>query len=217
MFKKLLILLVLLLILGAVVVFGAIGAVLPWFTVRNEQPVTTLETSIPTQPASPTLAPTAISTLPTATPVPPAGILYRDESAGFELTYPMDWTLDPSKPIGSRASQALLLSPGTTTETLADGGSRIAIVIYSWDPKNDLSAYVTRRKAAWDASGSTIIEETDLKLAGGRHAVSFIVESTDKQRDFILITTVGEKYLEIAGQGNLALIKEIARTLSPAD
>ncbi len=209
MLKIILIVLLVLVILGAVVVFGVLGLVLPWFVTQSDQTITTVDASDPPQIAIPTFT--------AATQVTPVGNLYKDESSGFQLTYPEDWTLIPSKPIGSRASQALLLSPGTTAETLPDGGSRIAIVIYTWGPKNDLSAYVTRRKAAWDASGCTIIEEMELKLADGRRAVSFIVESTDKQRELILITTVGEKYLEIAGQGNLALIKEIARTLSPAD
>jgi len=207
MFKKLIILLVVIFALGAVVTISSISAILPWFVTRSDQTITTVDVSDPPQ--------IAIPILPAATQVLPSGNLYKDESSGFQLTYPVDWTLDPSKPLGSRASQALLLSPGTTAESLAEGGSRVSIVIYAWDPTNDLSAYVARRKAAWNASSSTIIEEKDLILADGIRAVSFIVESTDKQRDFILITTAGEKYLEIVGQGNLELIEEVAQTLSP--
>ena len=209
MLKIVLIVLLVLVILGAAVVFGVLGAVLPWFVTRSDQTITTVDASGPPQ--------IAIPTLPAATQVPPVGNLYKDEASGFQLTYPVDWTLDPSKPLGSRASQALLLSPGTTAESLADGGSRVSIVIYTWDPTNDLSAYVTRRKAAWNASGTTIIEEKELILAGGIQAVSFIVENTNKQRDFILIATMREKYLEIAGQGNLEVIEEIAQTMSPVE
>ena len=179
----------------------------------------------PTTPVIPTTPPAKTATafpLPTQTPAPvatttpPAGNIYTDSTTGFQLTYPAGWTLDPNKVIGSRASQALLLSPGTTAEKLADGGSRVAIVVYSWDPKNDLSAYLAKRKAAWDASGSKIIEESTLSLAGAHPAEGLIVQSTDGQKSFILITTAGEKYLEIVGEGDLAVAKEIALTLSPA-
>ena len=207
--NKFIILLLVILALGALVIISSVGAVRPWAVSRSDQPVTMVDPSDPTQ--------IPIYTMPTVTPVSPVGSIYRDEAASFELTYPVDWMLIPSKPLGSRASQALLLSPGTTAESLGDGGTRISIVIYNCDPMGDLSAYVTKRKAAWNASGSTILEETELELAGGHQAVSFIVESTDKQRDFIMITTTKEKYLEIAGQGNLAWIKEIAQTLSPLD
>ena len=86
-----------------------------------------------TEPPLPSQTPT-----PTATPRSLTGITYTDASNGFALTYPTGWTLDPNKPIGSRADQALLFSPGTTAEKLAEGGARVAIVVYSWDPKNDL-------------------------------------------------------------------------------
>ncbi len=173
-----------------------------------------------TLPVTSTVTPTE-KPLPTATPAPtatptPTENIYTDQSAGFELTYPLSWTLDPNKPIGSRASQALLLSPGTTAETLADGGSRVAIVVYKWDPKNDLDAYLAMRKSAWEASGSKIVEETELKLTGERRAVSLVVQSTDNQQDFILLTTVGEDYLQIVGTGDLVLTRQIALTLSPA-
>ncbi len=183
--------------------------------------VLTLVACAPTALAAPvlpteTLLP-SVSPSPTATPTPAAGVTYTDAANEFELTYPAGWSLEPSKPIGSRASQARLLSPGTTAETLADGGARISIVVYTWDPKNDLNAYLARRKSAWDASGTKIIEETALKLAGERPAVGFIVQSTDNQQSFLLITTAGEKYLEIVGEGNLSLTREIALTLSPAN
>jgi hypothetical protein len=170
-------------------------------------------------PATATVVPTEIP-LPTETPTPiasatPPGSTYVDQSTGFQLTYPAGWNLDPNKPIGSRATQALLLSPGTTAETLAEGGTRIAIVVYSWDPKNDLAAYLDHRKAAWEASGNKIVEENDVTLAGDRPAVGLILQGTDNQQNYLLITTASEKYLEIVGVGDLALSQEIAMSLSP--
>ncbi len=175
----------------------------------------------PTAPSAATasVAPTEIP-LPSETPAPTATATisvntYVDQSAGFQLTYPVSWTLIPNTPIGTRGSQALLLSPGTTAEKLGDG-SRIAIVINKWDPKNDLNAYLAMRKSAWEASGSKIVEETELKLAGDRLAEGLIVQSTDGQQVFILLTTAGEDYLQIVGEGDLTLTRGIALSLSPS-
>jgi hypothetical protein len=41
------------------------------------------------------------------------------------------------------------------------------------------------------------------------------VQGPDKAQAFILLTTVGENYLKVSGEGNLTLIEEIARTLQP--
>jgi len=152
--------------------------------------------------------------LPTSTPSFPVAT-YRDETAGFEFDYPADWTLDPSSQMGVRGAQALLLSPGTTPETLAEGGSRVAITVYLWDPKNDLTAYVAQRRTAWDALGFEFSSESTWALADGRRVKNFIIQFPDQLPAFFLFTTVGEDYLEISGEGDLALVEEIGRTLRP--
>ncbi|MCX6049095.1 MAG: hypothetical protein NT075_28680 [Chloroflexi bacterium] len=178
----------------------------------------------------PTLAPTTepmpeaptpeITSEPTAAPSAAAPQLsftpktYTDERAGFELDYPAEWTLDPSSQVGVRGGQALLLSPGTTPETLANGGTRVSITTYNWDPKNDLAAYVAQRKVAWDASGFAIIREERWPLADGRVANIFVVK-TPEQPTFTLLTTIGQDYLQISGDGDSALVEEIAHTLRP--
>ncbi len=76
--------------------------------------------------------PVAVSS-PTPTPVPTVAphsfdaATYKDEAEGFQLDYPANWTAVPSGQNGSRGSQAQLLSPGTTPEALAAGGSRVGI------------------------------------------------------------------------------------------
>lgn len=161
-------------------------------------------------PASePTAAPAAEAPQLSFTPA-----TYTDESAGFALDYPSDWTLDPSSQVGVRGAQSLLLSPGTTMETLADGGTRLSIVTYIWDPKNDLDAYIAQRKIAWDSSGFTITREETWQLPDGRTAYVFEVNTPD-QPTFMFFTTVGEDYLQIAGEGDQALIEEIAHTFRP--
>lgn len=162
----------------------------------------------------PTFLPTATTPPePTATQISFAASIYKDEANGFELDYPADWTQIPNEQIGSRGSQALLFSPGSTAESLAPGGTRLIITIYDWDPKYDLASYVTQRKIAWDASGFTILKEGKGDLSDGRKEMHYILESPEKQLSYSLYTTVGEKYLQIAGDGDLALIEEIVRTL----
>jgi len=87
--------------------------------------------------------------------------------------------------------------------------------VYNWDPINDLAAYVTQRKTAWESGASKIITEAKGDLADGRKEMHFIVESPVKLRSYFLFTTVGENYLQIAGEGDLALIDTIAHTLRP--
>jgi hypothetical protein len=139
---------------------------------------------------------------------------YVDESAGFALDYPVEWTVDPSSQIGMRGGQALLLSPGSTAETVAAGGSRISLVTYVWDPKNDLDAYVTQRKVAWDASGFAIEREEQWQLNDGRAVYGFVL-LTPSEPTFTVLTTVGEDYLQISGEGDPTLTEEIIRTLRP--
>jgi len=202
------------LLLFVLVACGAPGRVEP----------TAAPTMLPT--IAPTTAPTpepptpAATSEPTAAPVAEARPLsftpatYTDARAGFELDYPATWTLDPSSQIGVRGGQALLLSPGTTAETVASGGTRVSITTYLWDPKNDLDAYVAQRKVAWAASGFAITREEQWPLADGRTAYVFVVQ-TPEQPTFTLLTTIGQDYLQIGGDGDAALVEEIAHTLRP--
>lgn len=174
----------------------------------NIQPTTMIPSDPPDVIQTATLAP-----VPTQTQISFIPTTYRDEINDFQLDYPAGWTLIPFEQIGSRAGQAQVYSPGSTAETLIAGGTRFTISVYEWDPKNDLPAYVNQRKIAWDASGQKIISESEGVLLEGRKEMHFIVESPQKEQAFFLYATIGEKYLQIAGDGDLALIEEISRTM----
>ena len=174
--------------------------------------------------SSATVAPPA--SLPAATDVPALAAAtapalsfvpatYQDQANGFELEYPADWASSPNTQIGSRGSQALLLSPGASAESLPDGATRITITIYLWDPKGDLTAYADHRKSAWEGSLSTIQQELEGALSGWTCGVDFVVRGPDGATTYVLLTTLGEQYLEIAGEGDLALVREVAHTLRP--
>jgi hypothetical protein len=171
-------------------------------------------------PTAPPEAPTSTA-VPSETPAVPqpsfAAATYRDEANGFELDYPAGWSLSPDTQIGSRGSQAQLFSPGATAEQLPAGATRIGITVYLWDPKNDLAAYVDHRKVAWQSGTQTIEAQQEGELADGRHEFDFIVRGADGATAFFLFTTLGDRYLEISGDGDLTLIREVALTLRPLD
>ena len=141
---------------------------------------------------------------------------YINETVGFALDYPSDWTVVESV-LGERGSQALLLSAPEIADlaVLPEGATRVAVVVYQWDPKNDLAAFVEVRKVAWDASGFTILEEEDLVLDLGLSARQFVVQTPDGLNALFLFVAVGNQYVSISGEGDLALVKEIALRLRP--
>ncbi len=138
---------------------------------------------------------------------------YEDASDKFAFQYPADWTLLPEQIIGDRGAQTVLLSPGSSVETLADGGSRVLLFRYRWDPKNDLSAWSAQRKQAWEASGMVILDESTRELADGRAVIDLLMQSVDGSQVLFSLTTIGDRYMEINAQGNLELCKEILGTL----
>jgi len=179
-------------------------------------PVTSVATMA--APTSPTvLASPAPTAKRTSVPLSFTPATYKAEAQGFELDYPSDWTTVPINVIGSRGSSGALYSPGSSAETLAEGGSRVGVTVYLWDPNNDLAAYVQHRKTAWEpgSGGSSIIKESSGNLVDGREYASFVVQAADDRQAFFLFTTLGENYLEISGEGNLALVEEIALTVRP--
>jgi hypothetical protein len=176
-----------------------------------------IETQTPTLPVlieALTAAPTLAPTLEESVQLTFSATRFEDEEGKFAFDYPDTWTVDQEQVIGDRGSQQVLLSPGSTVETLAEGGSRIILVRYDWDPKNDLAARVTMRKTAWDASGFVIVDESTRELEDGRAVVDLLMETPDKQQVLFCLTTIGERYLEIVAEGDIVLGKEILSTLA---
>jgi len=139
---------------------------------------------------------------------------FVDEDAGVKLYHPADWTVLPREQVGDRGSQAALLSPGSTLEQVTEGGSRITLVLYKWDPKNDLTAFVAQRELAWEASGFEFNRQENFLLEDGREVVWFQVMVGDDSKVLFAFTTAGEDYLQVAGEGDLELIEEILLSLS---
>ena len=191
--------------------FLALAACAGQSTAVPETPLAPTATEQATAP-QPTPEPTAAATeqLPAQTEAPPEPALsfepatYEDELAGFELDYPAEWQLSDQQVLGDRGSQALLTS---------NGEPRLAITVYLWDPKNDLDAYVDHRRQAWSGSGFSILLEEPLVLEGGHPAMRFVVQTAEGEQAFFFFTTIGERYLELSGTGDPALLAKIAQTV----
>ena len=98
--------------------------------------------------------------------------------------------------------------------TLPEGATRVSATVYRWNPKNDLAAYVANRKTAWEASGFQILQEEQLTLELGLPAVQFTVQTPESQAIF-LFAALGDQYLELSGEGNLELVREIVQRVRP--
>ena len=141
-------------------------------------------------------------------------LIFQDNAAGIRLLYPEDWVIISRQEEGDRGAQAAMLSPGTTLNQLAEGGTRLSLLYHQWDPKGDLDAYVAQRKLAWEASGFQVIDEENLLLADGRKVIIFSVETTENTRVVSAFLVAGEEYLEINADGNIDLALEIIHTIT---
>lgn len=189
------------------------------FLVASQPETVPLEPVMETQEVvviQPTIPPA-----PTETPLPvPAfdATTYRDEVAGFEFDHPIGWTFDA----GEGQSRGYFVQfyswdwePGDPIDPLPAGGTVLSVTVQLWDPKNDLEAFINQRKLAWDASGISILTEERILLSGDRPAAQFTVRAVDGAQAFFLLTTNGEDYLVLSGNGDLNLLAEIAHTLRP--
>ena len=142
-----------------------------------------IESQVPTKSPLVTETPAVIVTETPALPTLSfSSVTYTDDLGKFAFDYPDTWTLNAEQVIGDRGSQTLLLSPGSSAESIAEGGSRIVLMRYDWDPKNDLAARVTQRKTAWEASGFVILDESTRELKDGRAVVDLLFQTADKTR-----------------------------------
>ena len=175
-----------------------------------------IETTVPPIPAAteaPTAAPTLAPTQEETVKLSFSAIRFEDLEGKIIFDYPDNWTAEMEQVIGDRGSQQVLLSPESTLETLAEGGARIILMRYDWDPKNDLVARVTMRKTAWATSGFVILDESTRELEDGRAVVDLLMETPDKTQFLVVLTTVGDRYLEMSAEGDLNLCREILGTL----
>lgn len=178
---------------------------------------TQVQTDVPSLPSNTEPAPAPTEAAPN--PKLPAASFesqpYINEEAGFALDYPTGWTVNEVV-VGPRGTQVQFLSSPELAEMaeLPEGATRVNATLYQWDPKNDLAAFATNQKTAWEASGFTILEEEQLVLELGLPAVRFNVQTPETNVVF-LVTTLEGQYLVLSGEGNLDLVNEIVQRVRP--
>ena len=141
-----------------ILMLTACGPAAEKITVEPTNPPSPTRTPIPTNPPLPSSTPEPTELpAPTAQPASFEALTYRDETAGFELDYPASWALDG----GERHSRGYYVQfyswnwqPGDVVESIPSGETILAITVNNWDPKNDLEAFITQRKLAWEPSGT---------------------------------------------------------------
>lgn len=179
--------------------------------------LTQVQTDVPSLPTNTEPAPAPTEAAPN--PKLPAASFesqpYINEEAGFALDYPTGWTVNEVV-VGPRGTQVQFLSSPELAEMaeLPEGATRVNATLYQWDPKNDLAAFATNQKTAWEASGFTILEEEQLVLELGLPAVRFNVQTPETNVVF-LVTTLEGQYLVLSGEGNLDLVNEIVQRVRP--
>lgn len=170
-------------------------------------------TAQPTMQPATTIQPTAVSA-PTEVRIPaPAweAQTYVNEEVGFALDVPADWTYT-EQAVGERGSQVKFLSAPDISDNavVIEGGVRLIITLYDWEPKDDLPAFVAVRKEAW--ADNTILSEAQVTLEGGLPSTLITLQTPDAALVYLL-AYVGEKYLVISGEGDLELAKQVFLTL----
>jgi hypothetical protein len=137
--------------------------------------------------------------------LPVESFTYENPEIGLLVDFPKDWTVGDMTVIGERASQTLVSAPGDTTI--------VTLTINLWEPYNDLDAYAETRQIAWDASGFTTLSTQEWTLNNGQMARVFVLETPEAQPVLFLLTALDNRYLTLAGEGDLQLVEQIARTL----
>lgn len=169
-------------------------------------------------PATSLPAPASTEVVPASTPEPTFPVsVYRDASVGFQMDYPEGWMVE-SFVIGPRGSQGQLASwqhrPGDIETGRPEGSTLVTATSYRWDPQENLSAYAEHRVTAWDASGFAVQTEGTVTLPDGRPAMTYLVRTPDTLT-FFLFAAYGSYYVEVAGDGDLNLVRHLALTLRP--
>jgi hypothetical protein len=143
-------------------------------------------------------------------------LTHHDAEYGFSFDYPTDWMLDAVR-LGERAPAAYQLTswvhePGMVSG-VPEGGSIMSINVQLWDPRGDLDAYAAQRRLAWEASSLTLLREEEIILVNGNRALTGVIEEPEQGQGYFLFTTLGDYYLSATGDGDVAMLELIARSI----
>lgn len=137
--------------------------------------------------------------------LPVESLSYENPEIGLLVDFPREWMIGDTIVIGERASQTMASAP--------DGSTIVTLTVNLWEPYNDLGAYAEMRQIAWDASGFTTISSQEWTLNNDQTARVFFLETPEADPVFFLLTALDDRYLTLAGEGDLELVEQIALTL----
>ncbi|MCL4258665.1 MAG: hypothetical protein KJZ53_09075 [Anaerolineales bacterium] len=174
---------------------------------------------IATAPVAPTVAATTPQSQPTEAQQPSfEATTYQDAEGRFSLQYPASWQILGGES-GARGEYVQITSwdPGAAgIEQVPAGESLLQITVYQWDPKGDLPARLDMRRTAFNNSGITIAEETEMDFDGGPGAVRMRLVSSGEE-SIVYFFVLGDENLEISGTGDLQLLDEVIQTFEYGD
>lgn len=131
-------------------------------------------------------------------------VTYHDEESGFELLYPAEWNTPGGEVLGSR---------GYGISFFNQDEIQMQVTIFLWDPKRDLAAWSEHIEQSWTGSGNTIISKDEKILQGGHQAFAYLIQTTAGNNIYNLLTTIGNRYLQLSGEADPELLAEVASTL----
>lgn len=142
---------------------------------------------------------------------------YFDEEGRFELQYPIGW----NEGFGERHSRGYFrqlvswdISESNSIEFRPPDGTYAQITVYSWEPLNDLDAYIAQRMPSWESSEWEVVDLEELQIAGN-DAVKFTLESPNAEAPvFLFWLVLGARYLELSGMGDFSILNEMVQSIN---
>ncbi len=166
---------------------------------------------------------TPVATLPTATVASPTEdsgpsfdpVVYSDPEGRFEISYPSGWMVDDAQ-AGSRGGYVQITSwqheLGGFSE-VPEGEHVLQLATYVWDPVGDHAARLDMRRSNFESSGNVILEEEEIVFANGQVGTKLVMQATNGDTSVVLLTVLGDQYLEISGNGpDTELLEDILST-----
>lgn len=140
---------------------------------------------------------------------------YVDLDGDYQISYPAGWMVDEAQ-AGSRGGYVQITSwqhePGGFIE-VPEGEHVIQLATYLWDPAGDHAARFEMRRGNFESSGNVILEEEDIAFPNGQVGTKLVMQATNGDISVVLLTVLGDQYLEISGNGpDTELLEDIIST-----
>jgi hypothetical protein len=148
------------------------------------------------------------------------GAVYNDPDLGYAFNYPATWKIayGENQSRGGYFQFARAdFQPDISAGGLPAEEILLQVAVYLWDPKGDLEAYLEHRYQAWDASGITYSEIRRWTRPGGEPAVELLITGSEGDQALLILTVVGERYLELSSDRELEVLSAIGSTLRGAE